>query len=336
MQLKATIFVSIFMFCLILLFDFAEMTRKYPISSISETLFAIKLSLLRTPSTFCEIFHYVYFITATFSLWNLCQSNQITVLKATGKSPQQILYPFFGFAVLMAAVWLFIAHPMGLRAEIAYNKNISTDFSETVNSDVWIDCSTNNDRVIFIKNIYKDKIEGLGIFNVNDSQRIFAQQALVEEASWILKNATLINGNEMKNINTMETFNMVSSDLIKLLSKSPQKQNIYYLYKVYRIQKKDSVILKSYELELHKLLSTCYSFILFALAAAIICFPVNRYKTKTNITIKVIAISIFLKFINNMLESLAYGEVIPVRFACWSILLILTCISIAVLVWKEA
>lgn len=335
MQLKAMIFVSIFVFCLILLFDFAEMTRKHPISNVSETLFAIKLSLLRTPSTFCEIFHYVYFITATFSLWNLCQSNQITILKAAGKSPQQILYPFFCFAVLMAVMWLFIAHPMGLLAEVAYNKNISADASAEVNSDVWIDCSTNNNRMIFMKNICDGKIEGLGIFNVNDGQRIFAQQALVKEASLILKNVTLINGDGMKNVDTIEIF-IVSSDLIKLLSKSPKKQDIYYLYKVYRIQKKDSVTLKSYELELHRLLSNCYNFILFALAAAIICFPVNRYKTKTNIAIKVISISIFLKFTNNMLESLAYSGAVPVQFACWSILLTLTCILIAILIWKEA
>ncbi|MDR0753311.1 MAG: LptF/LptG family permease, partial [Holosporaceae bacterium] len=178
-QLKAIIFISIFVFCLILLFDFAEMTRKYPISNVSETLFAIKLSLLRTPSTFCEIFHYMYFIAATFSLWNLSQSNKIIILKTTGKSPQQILYPFFGFAVLMAAIWLFIAHPMGLWAEATHNKNISTNASAEANFDVWIDCPTNNNRVIFIKSICEDKIEGLCIFDVNDGQRIFAQQALV-------------------------------------------------------------------------------------------------------------------------------------------------------------
>ncbi|MDR0678163.1 MAG: LptF/LptG family permease, partial [Holosporaceae bacterium] len=93
-QLKTMVFVSIAVFFLILLFDFAEVTRKYPISNMQETLFSIKLSLLRTPSIFCEILHYVYFITATFSLWNLCQSHQITIIKSSGRSPQQILYPF--------------------------------------------------------------------------------------------------------------------------------------------------------------------------------------------------------------------------------------------------
>lgn len=333
MQLRATAFVSGFVFCLILLFDFAEITRKFPITSLSETIFAIKLSLMRTPSTFCEVMHYVYFITATFSLWNLNRSHQITIMKSTGKSPQQILYPFFSFAVFIAAAWLFLIHPLGLYSETMYNKNISA--SAEINCNVWIDCTKNN-QVIFIKNIHDNRIEGLNVFNMESGQRIFAQQAIKRGSFWILKDVTLINKDKIQNIDTLKIFGMVSTSLIKLLSKAPQKQDIYYLYKVYKIQKKDNVTLRSYELELHKLLANCYSFILFALIAAIICLPINHYKTKTNIMIKVIFTSIFLRLTNNMLESLSHGGAIPVQLACWAVLLILSCISIAILIWKEA
>jgi lipopolysaccharide export LptBFGC system permease protein LptF len=158
----------------------------------------------------------------------------------------------------------------------------------------------------------------------------------MEKAVWTLKNVTAVDGDKIKNIDSMKIFNSVSLDLIKLLSKSPQKHDIYYLYKIYKIQKKDHVALRLYELELHKLLANCFSFFLFALIAAVICFPINRYKTKTNIVIKVISTAVFLRFTNNMFESLAYGEVIPIQFACWAVILILTCISIAILIWREA
>ncbi|MDR0753518.1 MAG: LptF/LptG family permease, partial [Holosporaceae bacterium] len=286
MQLKVTVFISISVFCLILLFDFAEMTRKYPISNVQETLFALKLSLLRSPSTFCEVLHYVYFIAATFSCWNLCQTHQITTLKSIGKSPRQILYPFFSFAIFIATIWLLAIHPMGLFLESLYHKNISHNASSEINCNVWIDYSQNN-QMIFIKKICANKIEGLYVFNVKNSQRIFAQQALLEEDSWTLKNVTLVDQDDIKNIDTLKTFSMVSMDLIKLLAKSSAKQDIYGLYRIYKIREKDRTALKSYELELHKLLANCYSFILFALIAATICFPVIRYKTKTTITIKV-------------------------------------------------
>jgi lipopolysaccharide export LptBFGC system permease protein LptF len=335
MQLRATVFISISMFCLILLFDFAEVTRKYPISCAEETLFSIKLSLLRTPSTFCEILHYVYFIAATFSLWNLCQSHQITILKSVGKSPLQILYPFGSFAIFMAAIWLFVLHPIGLFSEVQYHKNISPHVSTEANHDVFIDCQK-SDQVIFIKTINKGKrIEGLNIFNTKDNTKIFAQQASIEKNTWILKNVTITNNGKIKNMNEMKFTNEFSLDLIELLSQSSRKQNIYHLYKIYKIQRKNHVPLKLYELELHKLLSNCFSFFLFALVAAVICFPINRYKTKTEIAIKVISTAVFLRFANNILESFAHGGIISVQFACWAVSLILTCVLVAILIWKE-
>ncbi|MDR1982304.1 MAG: LptF/LptG family permease [Holosporaceae bacterium] len=335
MQLKATVFVSIAIFFLILLFDFAEITRKYPISNLQETIFSIRLSLLRTPSTFCEILHYVYFITATFSLWNLCQSHQITILKSSGRSPQQILYPFLSFATFVSAIWLFIIHPIGLFSETQYNKSVNSYFAAEINHDVWVDCSK-NDLMIFIKTIHDNEIEGLYIFNTRNGTKIFAQTASIEKAIWHLKNVTTMDNEKINNSDTMEFPNGISVDLIKLLSKSPEKHDIYHLYKIYKIQKKDEVTLRSYELELHRLLSNCYSFLLFALIAAVICFPINRYKTKTNIAIKVISTAIFLKFANDMFKSLAHGEVIPVQFACWAVMLTATCVFIAILVWREA
>jgi lipopolysaccharide export LptBFGC system permease protein LptF len=335
MQLKAMLFVSIFVFGLILLFDFAEVTRKYPISNMDETLFALKLSLLRTPSTFSEILHYVYFITATFSLWNLCKSHQITILKSIGKSPRQILYPFLGFAAVVSGIWLFVFHPAGLFLETLYYKNTRSDVcSEKINDNVWIDCSK-TDQMIFIKSIFRDKIEGLSIFNLKNGSRIFAKHANINSSIWFLENVTTIDNDKIKNVDTLEIPGTVSTDLVGLLSKSYKKQNIFDLYKIYKIQNKDHVILKEYELELHKLLANCFSFLFFALAAALICFPINRYKTKTNTAIKVIFIAVFLKFANSMFESLAYGGVIPVQFACWAILIMMTCISIAVLIWRE-
>jgi lipopolysaccharide export LptBFGC system permease protein LptF len=335
MQLGAMLFMSIFVFGLISLFDFAEVTRKYPISNMEETLFALKLSLLRTPSTFSEILHYVYFITATFSLWNLCQSHQITILKSTGRSPQQILYPFLSFAAVVAAVWLFIFHPAGLLLENSYYQNISSDVNATkINRNIWINC-LGSKRLIFIKTICAGKVEGLSIFDVENGSRTFAQQAILDTSVWNLKNVTTIVDNQIKNIDEIKIPEIVSMDLIDLVSISPRKQNIFDLYKIYKIQNKDQVILKDYELELHKMLANCFSFFLFALIAALICFPISRYKTKSNIAVKVISTAVFLRFVGSIFESLAYSGVVPVQFACWATLIMLAFISIAVLIWRE-
>ncbi len=336
MQLKSMTFVGISVFCLILLFDFAEMARKYPISNFSETWFAIKLALLRSPSTFCEVLHYVYFITATFSLWNLCASQQLTILKSTGQSPRQILRPFISFAMFMSAIWLFVFHPLGLFTQQRYDQLANHSSITKANNDIWIDYTKKN-QVIFIKNITKDTISDLYIFNTKDRSKLFAQHAKANKNKWILNNVTTINdGKTTYSKNQVINYNLLSPELLSILSASPRHQNIYNLCKVYSIEKNNGVSLKLYELTFHNLLANGMSFILFALIAAIICFPINRYKTKTNIAIKVIFASIMLRFCNNMFESLAYSGIVPVWLACWATVLILLCISIAILIWKEA
>jgi lipopolysaccharide export LptBFGC system permease protein LptF len=225
-------------------------------------------------------------------------------------------------------------HPTGLFLETLYNKSISSGTVSETNRDVWIDFPPNN-QMIFIKTIYGNKIEGLYIFDTKQGARIFARRASIEKSVWNLENVTTVNDDKITHVDAMKFFSGVSLNLIKLISKSPRNHDVYYLYKIYKIQKKNQVTLRLYELELHKLLANCFSFILFALIAAIICFPINRYKTKTHIAIKVISTAIFLRFSNNMLESLAHGGAIPVQLACWAIMLILACISIAILIWRE-
>jgi lipopolysaccharide export LptBFGC system permease protein LptF len=336
MQLKIMIFISLFVFCLILLFDFAEMTRKLPISNLEESIFTIKLSFLRAPSTFCEIMHYIYFVTAVFCLWHLCRSHQITVIKSIGHSPQQILYPFISCALFVAAIWLLICHPIGLICEELYNQDILNNSSiKETNNDIWISFQ-NNDQIIFIKSIGKEKIDGLCVFDTKNNNRTFANQVIIKDNTWLLNGVVVISDDKIKNVDAMEIVGFFSPDLVRLLLKTPRKQNIYHLYKIYEIQRKDRVLLKLYELELHKLLANCMNFIIFALISAVICFPINRYKTRTSIAVQVILISIFVRFVNNILESLIYGDVISIPIACWSMGFILGCISIAILIWKEA
>lgn len=336
-QLKTFIFVGISTFFLISLFDFAEVSRKFSITNLSEVVWALKLSLLRTPITFCEVINYVYFITATFSLWDLCRSQQITILKSIGKSPQQILIPFISFSVFIAMIWLFVFHPMGIRSENLYRRTVESQDLSSIekNNDIWIDYGKNR-YVIFIKSINKDKLSGFYLFNKKNKDRLIAKSGKINSNVVTLNNVSVFKDGKFEHRDEQKIYDNISSDLIELLSLAAYRQDIYSLYKVYSIQKRDRVNLRLYELELHKLLANCATFILFALFAAVICFPINRYKAKINIAAKAIFFALFLKFANSMLESLAYAGVISVVLSSWAVILSLIFLSISVLIWKEA
>lgn len=335
MQLKAMLFVSFFMFCLIFLFDFAEVTRKYPISDLQQILFATKLSLLRAPNTFCEILHYMYFITATFSLWHLCSSNQMTILKSSGRSPQQILRPFLTFALCMASLWLFVLHPYGNHTEVEYGKIVHSQ-SQEANGNIWVDYPKNN-QLIFLEKISKTDIDGLYIFDTAKNQRIFAQKATVSIDEWDLKDITVVdcNTNKTRHEDAMVLRNNVSNALVDLLKKPPRKHDIYSLQNVYKVQEDDKVGLHLYEFELHKLLANCLYFVLFALIAATICFPISRYRTKTGVVAQVILIAMFLRFANNLMDSLVKTSVIDVVLGAWAVVIIATFVTLCILTWKE-
>ncbi len=336
-QLKAIIFVAISVFCLILLFEFAEASRKFSMTTILEVFRVIKLSFLRTPVTFCSILHYIYFLTATFSLWDLCRSHQITILKSTGKSPQQILFPFISFSIIVAIIWLAILHPLGIFAENLYKRDVENSNISTyeINTDIWIN-SLSNEKILFIKSLDKNKITNFYFFNIKTNQKLFAESGILDKDYLNLANVTILKNNQVKNFKTFRLIKTISPDLIKLLSLPPYRQDIYSLYKIYDIQKTDKVNVRLYELALHKLLANAITFILFAIIAAVICFPINRYKTKTNIAIKVIFVSLFLKFANNMMESLAYTGVVSAILSAWAITLVLLLTALSILVWKEA
>lgn len=336
-QLKTIVFVAISVFFLISLFDFAEVSRKFPITSISEVLYVLKLSFLRTPITFCEIINYVYFITATFSLWDLCRSHQLTIFKSIGKSPQQILFPFISFSIFIGMCWLFVFHPVGIKSENLYRRSIESRETSSFekNNDIWIDFGKTK-YVVFIKSIDKKRFSGFYLFNLKKNERVVAQSGEIDSDVITLKDATIFKNNKFQTLKTVKIFDNISSELIDLLSLPPHRQDVYSLYKVYKIQKRDKVHLRLYELALQKLLANCATFILFALIAAVICFPISRYKTKTNIAVKVIFSALFLKFANSMLESLAYAGVISVVLSSWAVVLILICLAVSILIWKEA
>lgn len=334
MQFKAMIFVAFLVFGLIYLFDFIEVMRKFPIASLADVFLVLKLSLLKAPLTFCEVAHYVYFITATFSLWSLCNSQQLTIMKSIGKSPSQILFPFISFAFFLAACWLFILHPFSILTDEKYKSHISASPILKQNENVWIDCAKNN-KLIFIEKIKDSYLSNLVVFNLNDEHRLLVGSAWMEGGKWILKDVNAVNRGKVRKRKLIRVKNFLSQDLIHLLSAIPKKSDIYSLYKIYMVQNKSQIELREYVFNFHKLLANCFTFILFALIAALICFPINRYRSKTNIAVRVIFYSIFIKFANNICEMFAMNGILSVALASWGIILILSLLSVSVLVWKE-
>ena len=333
MQIKFFCALSVFVFGLISLFDLVEIARKYSISDYQQLLFAVKLIFTHGPLIFCEITGYVYFVAATACLWNLCQSQQIVVLKSFGKSPQQILYPFIACAAMIAVCWLFILHPIGQQCQMRYTAYVrQSNLVQTKN--IWLDYDDRN-TLVFIKNIRDNGVDGLAIYDLRNNKRIFAEHGHVLKDNIELEDVRIFYNDKIEHLRSYRPNFNLSRQLVELLSKPPYMHNIWSLYKIYAIQVENNVSLKKYEIMFHKLIANCFCFVVFALMAAVICFPMNRYNSKTDVAIKMIGSTMLIRFCNGLCESMAYSGVLSVAFAMWSVLTIVACIALAILIWRE-
>lgn len=332
MQMKAIFLVSLFFFGLIVVFNFAEASRHAPIDSFDGFTLITKAVVLGALSTFAEIMHYIYFITATFNLWHLCKSQQMIILKSSGQSPLQILYPFISCAATAASLWLFAMHPAGIFGDRESHNIMPHAAEQQCNENVWIDYPDNN-RLIFIKKLTKQHASDLYIFDKNSA--VIADSAVVNKQNLTLQNGVKITKDRASSFENLLYDNQIDQRLMRIISSPPQKQSIYNLREVYEVEKANGVSLKKYEIALQKLLVNWFTFILFALIAAVICFPISRYNSKTSIVVKVIVIAIVMRFLSSIFEAMAYTGVLSPFTAAWIVVLFAACISIAVLIWRE-
>ena len=133
---------------------------------------------------------------------------------------------FYKFCVFIAAFWLFILHLGGNYTEDIYNELAKSKLREAF-ENIWI-YYTKDSKLIFIKRIVKNEIDGLYIFNTQINKRIFARQTIISWNKWDLRNITVVDCslNATKTVNNMTLYNKVSNELINLLKKPPRKHNI--------------------------------------------------------------------------------------------------------------
>lgn len=333
MQAKMMFLVSLFFFCLIVLFDFAEVSRRTPVINVDDVMNAIKLSVMGALSTFEAIIHYVYFITSTFCLWHLCRSQQLIILKSSGRSPLQILYPFASFAAAISGIWLFILQPAGIWGDGKCRSIVNHEMVE-YNENIWVD-HYKSDQLIFIKKLVEGRANDIYLFDLKNNSKIIAEHADIKNNTVVLKNGVEIVDRNITSFKEKKYSGILGDELLKIVSLSPKKHDVYSLHKVYDVGSK-GVALKEYEIEFQKMLVNCFTFILFALIPVLICLPLNKFRSKTDIVVKVISIAIVLRFVSSVFETMAYTGVLSIAQAIWGPILIVTSISIAVLVWREA
>lgn len=333
-QLKAMVLIAAVVICFVFVFTCADMMRRVTAAVESPVLICGYLSLLRIPYTCCNLFGYMYFIAATFSLWNLSQTNEITILKSIGKSPKQILFPFFFLSVLIGISYVFVVHPLSVRIDrfADYQDKAYLSKSTLYSRNLWMKDANNN---VFIGQLSRDSMKCLLIRDVVTRDEMFADSVDIVGNQWLLKTGySRANG-----VNTVFSEKLIRAPIgneeLEMYSIPPQKCGIYTLLRCLASEKSFVTDLSGYMINLNKVLSTGIVFLLFSIIAAIICLPINRYKTKTYVSSSVVCSAIGLHLFNNICGSMGRSGSLSPIICSWLPTIVALSLSIALLIWKE-
>lgn len=335
LQWKMLFGLSIFIFAFVFLFTFVDAMRRVP-NYINFPIFVGgAISLIKTPIVFCELFIYVYFISAVIVLWNLANSQQITVLKSIGKSPKQILYPFLGVGAVIGTLFVFAVHPscMYLSKHVKKIEHLMISEENEIRYNIWLSKKQNNE-IFYIDNFSGDILKNVFIFK--NGETTFSKEIKIDSTQdkWLLKDG-YISGNKLEIFSSKEIKSLISIDDIRKFSVSSDKSDIYEI--VERLFDKNFYVvdLSKYVIQLNKILSNGIMLFIFAMVSAILCFPLNRYKTKTFISLGVIFTSVVTRLIMNLCENVGNSGIMSPLICIWAPILIFFLLSLSVLIWKE-
>lgn len=188
------------LFAIIFLFDFAEIQRQTTLKDIS---FAVKLGMvcLRSPFLLEQAFPFLVFVASLFMFWRLNRSHELVVLRSMGISLWKVILPISLTALLIGCFELTIFNPLSSgmlsRYEHLERKYLSNskDNIAIEPTGIWLSDYNHRHQMIYrASQINLDKLEfsdlNIIILSRGDSflERIDAQVAQLNKDHLILKN----------------------------------------------------------------------------------------------------------------------------------------------------
>lgn len=184
--------ISFFAFLLIFIFDLAEILRSQEYQN--NLLDAINLTKARIIYVYAQIMHYVILLSTIIVMYFMVSKNEIIILKSTGRSAFNILFPFLLVAGMAGMAWLFCIHPIATnmqRQNIFIDKRYS---KQMVTKKVWLDYGT--DIIYCDLEFYNhNQFDMKNIFINKSDQKIYAKSGCINDSILSLKDCMIIEQN---------------------------------------------------------------------------------------------------------------------------------------------
>ena len=328
-------------FCLIYVLNLLTELEFFKKTDV-DTYFPLYLSLINTPILVFEMFPFIFLISTQFFFNNLFTDNEMNIFKYSGLKNSKI------FSILSITTFFVGILIISIFYNLSSNlKNLYLGLKSNYTEDKkYLAVITNNG--LWIKDIYNEKILMINASSFNDNQlldtyisefdknfqiirNIKSQKIDITNKEWIIKNAEIYVQNNREIVNSLKLKTNFDYKLIQNLFSNMSSLSFIELIEMRKNYKKLNYSLTEIDLQLFKLISFPFYFILMFIFSAIIMMNTKTFKSKTLKIIIGLFLSVIIYYINNFFYVLGTSEKLNVISSVIIPLTILTTINLLLL-----
>ena len=328
-------------FCLIYVLNLLTELEFFKKTDV-DTYFPLYLSLINTPILVFEMFPFIFLISTQFFFNNLFTDNEMNIFKYSGLKNSKI------FSILSITTFFVGILIISIFYNLSSNlKNLYLGLKSNYTEDKkYLAVITNNG--LWIKDIYNEKILMINASSFNDNQlldtyisefdknfqiirNIKSQKIDITNKEWIIKNAEIYVQNNREIVNSLKLKTNFDYKLIQNLFSNMSSLSFIELIEMRKNYKKLNYSLTEIDLQLFKLISFPFYFILMFIFSAIIMMNTKTFKSKTLKIIIGLFLSVIIYYVNNFFYVLGTSEKLNVISSVIIPLTILTTINFILL-----
>ena len=324
-------------FCLIYVLNLLTELEFFKQTDV-RTYFPLYLSLINTPMFVFEMFPFIFLISTQFFFNTLFTDNEMNIFKYSGLRNTKI---FYILAITTFFVGLII---ISLFYNLSSNlKNLYLGLKSNYTEDKkYLAVITNNG--LWIKDIYNENILMINASSFDDNElintyisefdknfeiirNIKSKKINITNKEWIIKDAEIYVQNNKEIVKILKLKTNFDYKLIQNLFSNMSSLSFMELIEMRKNYKRLNYSLTEIDLQLLKLISFPFYFILMFIFSGIIMMNTKTFKNKSLKIIIGLFLSVIIYYVNNFFYVLGTSEKINVLSSVFIPLTILTIIN---------
>jgi len=324
-------------FCLIYILNLLTELEFFKQTNVKAFL-PLYLSLINTPILVFEMFPFIFLISTQFFFNTLFTDNEMNIFKYSGLKNTKI------FSILAITTFFVGILIISIFYNLSSNlKNLYLGLKSNYTEDKkYLAVITNNG--LWIKDIYNEKILMINASSINKNElsntyisefdknfeiirNIKSSKIDITNKEWIVKDAEIYVQNNREIVKSLKLMTNFDYKLIQNLFSNMSSLSFTELIEMRKNYKKLNYSLTEIDLQLFKLISFPFYFILMFIFSAIIMMNTKTFKNKSIKIIIGLFLSVIIYYINNFFFILGTSEKISVLSSIIIPLTILTIIN---------